>query len=242
MKKTSFALLACLFAQNLFAQWRDATPAETVFFNNVEREVHEILRAAAGKMPGKWDVKLETDEHQRASLDEGQHSGRPHEVRVWLTMDYQPSEAEQAEMEKDIFAFGEKTKNYDPVPDHLQRQSPEYRWNIYVSFVVNYYGFTPIYSDDIPKMGYEITVPGSVYSFVRWKDLGINPPYAMVYAGDLKTTQSSTGKVIGEAFGAQTDCRNARTVAINVQSDEVVIKQFLQVLDVAAVKRLVENY
>ena len=47
MKKASFALLACLFAQNLFAQWRDATPAETVFFNHVEREVHEILRDAA---------------------------------------------------------------------------------------------------------------------------------------------------------------------------------------------------
>jgi hypothetical protein len=47
-------------------------------------------------MPGKWDIKIETDQFQRHELDEGQHTGRPHEVRIRLIMDYQPTDAEVA--------------------------------------------------------------------------------------------------------------------------------------------------
>lgn len=224
------------------AQWRPVTAEEERFVQAVEAKVHKILSAAAHKMPGKWDIKIKTDQFQRHELDEGQHHGRPHEVRVELIMDYQPSDAEMAQMEKDIFAHAEQVKDYDPIPDELNRVNPEHRLNIYVSFVVNYYGFTPVFTADIPRLGYETTTPGAVYSFVQWRKMGINAPHSISYWGDFRRVQTRQGQQIVENFSALTDCRDAKTIILTVQSNERLIEKFIAVLDLEAVRAIVQEH
>lgn len=236
--KIMLALLLLAGLTNGYAQWRAITAEEEKFVQAVEGKVHKILLAAAHKMPGKWEIKIETDQFQRHELDEGQHAGRPHEVRIRLYMDYQPSDAEVAQMDKEIFAHAEQTQKYDPIPDELNRVNPEFKWNLYVSFVVNYYGFMPVLPSDIPSLGYETQTPGAFFSFVRWKEMGVGAPESMIYVGQYKRVQSKDGLKIVEDFPAVTHCRDAKTAIIQVKSSERVIEKFIARLDLAAVNAL----
>jgi hypothetical protein len=242
--KSKISLLAIfLFGATAgYGQWRPVTAEEEAFLQPVEVKVKKILSTAAHKIPGKWGIKIETDQFQRHELDEGQHHGRPHEVRIRLIMDYQPTDAEVAQMDKEIFAHAEQTKNYDPIPDELNRINPERRLNIFVSLVVNYYGFQPVFPADIPGLGYETTTPGAFYSFVRWKHMGIGAPKSVIYLGQFKRLQTKDGPKIVEDFSTVADCRDAKTAIVEVQSSERLIEKFIAVLDVEALNTLFREH
>jgi len=243
MKSKILLLAIFLFGGTAgYGQWRPVTAEEEKFVQTVEAKVNKILLATAHKMPGKWDIKIETDQFQRHELDEGQHSGRPHEVRVRLFMDYKPTDAEMEQMDKDIFAHAEQTQNYDPIPDELNRINPEFRWRLYASFVVNYYGFMPLSPAAIPGLGYETATPGAVYSFVQWKKMGTGAPASYIYLGHFKRIQTKDGQEIVEDFSAVANCRDVKTVIIEVQSSERLIEKFLALLDMDAVNALIREH
>ena len=223
------------------AQWRPLTAEEEKFVQTVEAKVHKILSSAANKMPGKWEIKIETDQFQRHELDDANHRGRPHEVRVRLIMDYQPSDAEMAQMDKEIFAHAAQTAKHDPIPDELNRVNPEFRWNLFASFVVNYYGFMPVSPADIPALGYETTPPGAIFSFVQWRKMGTGAPSSLLYFGDFKRVQTKGGQQIVENFSALTNCRDAKTVVLQVQSEERMIEKFIAALEINALQALVQE-
>lgn len=237
-----FLTIFCFGVTTGYGQWRHITAEEDTFVRAVEAKVNKILLAAAHKMPGKWDIKIETDQYQRFDLDEGQHHGRPHEVRISLYLDYRPSDPEMEQMDKEIFAHGERTPNYDPIPDELNRVTPEFRWHLYVSFVVNYYGFMPVFPADTPSLGYETATPGAFYSFVRWKQMGTGAPISYLYLGQFKRIPSKSGPKIVEDFPAVTNCRDAKTIILQVQSSERLIEKFIALLDMDAVNALIREH
>lgn len=223
------------------AQWRPITAEEEQFVQTVEAQVHKILSSAAHKIPGKWTIKLETDQFQRHELDDANHRGRPHEVRVRLIMDYMPSDAEVAQMDKEIFAHAAQTAKHDPIPEELNRKNPEFKWNLFVSFVVNYYGFMPVAPADIPALGYETNTPGAVYSFVQWRKIGIGAPTSYHYFGDFKRVQTRDGQRIVENFSSLRECREVKTVVLQVQSEERLIEKFIAALEMNALQALVQE-
>ncbi len=235
-------LLLCSFIATTNAQWRPITPDEEAFVQTVEAKVRQVLLDAANGMGGKWEIKIETDKFQRYELDEGQHGGRPHEVRLMLTMGYQPSEAEREVMEKRINDHGERTSRYDPIPDELMRVSPEFEWQIYVSTVVNYYGFLPRTKNGVVSLGYQTNVPGTFFSAVRWKELGTGAPIHTLYLGDLKWERRKGEQYVVENFSTVTNCRNVRTILCEVHSNEKVAEAFIKKLNVTALNDLVRTH
>lgn len=240
--KNKILLAALLFGATAgYGQWRPITAEEEKFVQAVEARVNKILLDAAHKMPGKWEVMIKTDQFQRHELDDANHRGRPHEVRIQLYMDYKPNDAEMEQMDKEIFAHAAQTAKHDPIPEELNRENPEFRWHLFASFVVNYYGFMPAAPADIPALGYETNTPGAVFSFVQWRKMGIGAPTSYHYFGDFKRVQTRDGQRIVENFSSLRECRAVKTVVLQVQSEERLIEKFIAALERNALQALVQE-
>jgi hypothetical protein len=121
------------------------------------------------------------------------------------------------------------------------RVSPEFEWQIYVTAVVNYYGFLPRSKNGIVRMGYQTNVPGKVFSAVRWKELGTGAPIQTLYLGDFKWVRRRGEQLIVEDFSAVTNCRNVRTILFDVHSNEAVAEKFIKKLDLTVMNELVRT-
>ena len=192
--------------------------------------MNAILNNATAKLEGDWDVLLETDNYQRHSIDGGQHDGRPHELRINLYLQYKPSDEEEGAMQKKIFEYADETAQYDPIPDDVNRRNPEFKWNIFCSFVVNYYGFMSFNTTEVSNLGYEMEEPNADFCYMKWKENGIGAPVSYMYIGDFAKTVSSSGTMLDENFSTITNCRDAKTVILQVQSSEDSVKSTLQTI------------
>lgn len=242
MKTKSIAKLViyllCGILAHVRAQSQGISPEEGAFVRTVETKVHRILRAAANSMAGQWDIKIKTDKLEWVER-EGHEWGRPHEVRVILQMAYQPTESEREAMETRINKHWERAEGLDPIPDEVTRVSPEFEWQIYVTAIVNFYGFIPRARSAVALLGYETNWPGTFFSNVRWRKLGTGAPIHALYLGDFRWQRTNGDLLLVENFSSVTDCRDVRTILCEVHSNEKVAEIFLRNLNIAALNELV---
>jgi hypothetical protein len=220
------------------AQSQGISPEENAFVQTVETKVQDILLAAANSMHGQWDVKIKTDKLEWVER-EGHERGRPHEVRVILQMAYQPSETEREAMETRINKHWGRAEGLDPIPDEVTRVSPEFEWQIYVTAIVNFYGFIPRAKSAVVSLGYETNWPGVFFSNVRWRQLGTGAPIHTLHLGDFKWQRNNDVQLLVEDFSSVTDCRDVRTILCEVHSNEKVAETFIRKLNIAALNELV---
>lgn len=228
-------------AQASGTTWRPITPAEEQFVQSIEAPLHAILREAAQRMPGRWEIRLRTDPHQRHELDDAHHQGRPHELRVELSMDWQPSDAELATQDAAIHRHAQEAARFDPIPDHLNRRNPEHRQNLSVMLVANAYGFTPTSIAGAASLGELTQVPGTAFSYLRWRSMGIGAPKRIVFLGEFTRRAGEGGERLVETFGRVSDCRNLRTIIIEIASSEDRSQAFLAGLDIARLNALIRD-
>lgn len=221
--------------------WRRITPAEEQFVRAVAARIYEVLRAAASRLPGRWDLKLETEQLKSTELDQGQHHNRPHEVRVHLYAEWQPSEVERAVVDREIDRHAQEEARFDPVPDHVNRRNPAFKLALHAQVIVNPYGYQPVLLSAAGQLGEVTHVPGTAFSYLRWRQMGIEAPRRVLYLGELARRAGEGGERLFETFGATADCRNVRTLVIEVDSDEALSQAFVAGLDVPRLNALVRE-
>jgi hypothetical protein len=242
MKTKSLATLVVSLLSMIVAKegahGQGITPAERAFSEAVEAKVKEVLLTAARGMGGSWDIKIKTDRLEYIER-EGHERGKPHEVRVILDMAYQPSETEREVMEARINKHWDRP---EPIPDEVTRVAPEFEWQIHVSTIVNFYAFVPFSKNGSLALGYETSVPGTFFSYCRWRKLGTGAPIHSLFVGDYKWQRKSEGPFLTEDFSRLADCRDVRTIIMEVHSNEKVSETFIKKLDVTALNELVRTH
>ena len=224
--------------------WRNITPQEEQFVQLVEKRVYAALRGAAQRMGSKWKVDiLKTNEHQRHAVDDAAHRGRPHEVRVEFHMEFVPaSDAELGELDRQIDLFDQKVSRMDPVPDTVMRTNPAFKRELYAEVIVNYGGFMPMSFKAAAALGEATNVPGTAYSYLRWKQMGTGAPKRILYLGEFRRGPYSGEERLLEAFTNTPDCRDVRTIIVEVSSNESVSDQFIKALDLEDLGALIANH
>lgn len=246
--KRFFRVIACTAAlcslsPNASA-WRDITPEEEQFVQLVEQRVYANLRNAAQRMGTKWKIDvLKTNEFQRTAVDEASHKDRPHEVRIEFHMEYiAADDAELGELDAQLDVFNQKIGRMDPVPDALLRTNPAFQRELYAEVIVNYRGFMPLSLKGAAALGEVSNVPGTSYAYLRWKQMGPSAPKRILFLGEFRRGPHSGEERLLEAFAHTPDCRNVRTVIVEVSSAESVSDQFVKALDLQDLNALINQH
>ena len=224
--------------------WRDITPEEEHFVQLVEKRTYAVLRNAAQNMGSRWKiVDLGTNNFQRKAVDGANHKGRPHEVRVELHMEYQPADdAELGVLDGEIDQFSQRVARMEKVPDALARTNPSHKKELYTVLIVNYMGFMPLSIKAAASLGDIAQYPGTVFSYVQWKGIGESAPKRTLLMGEFRRGPHSGEERIFETFADTPDCRNVRTIILNVQSNETISDQFVKALDLQDLNALIAKH
>lgn len=224
--------------------WRNITPEEEQFVQLVEKRVYANLRNAAQKMGAKWKIdNLKTNEFQRTAVDDVVHKNRPHEVRIEFHMEFIPADDEElGKLDGEIDTFAQKVGRMEQVPAALMRSNPAFKRELSAQVIVNYVGFMPMSLKAASALGEVINVPGTVFSYLRWKDVGAEAPKRILYLGEFRRGPYKGEERLLEAFAKTPDCRDVRTVIVEVSANETVSDQFIKALDLKDLNALVANH
>ena len=241
MRVFFLSLLICMAATPLFAQGtRPATEAEKAFTQKLEQRMTRILSTAAKSMPGQWTIHFNEGKINEVVVNTAQHTGRPHEFRLSLSMEYSPTSQEKAAMEKELIQFHRGMSKKDIIAGNRQND-PTLRYAIDVTAIINPYNFSPVDVQQVASLGGTTEVMGTALTTFRTKDLGPSAPFYSLYIGDYKTTNTSGKKLLEENFVSTPDCCNARTMIIEVHSSQAIANNFVSKLDIPGLNRIIEE-
>jgi hypothetical protein len=242
MKKIVFVLILCLAVSSLaLAQWRAATAEEIAFEKRISAEFEKILTAAAKKMSQPWTYQFNPAHQGPFDFDACDYI--PHEVRVSMGLAFPPDSPDANRIEQDLIRYDQIKDSLAQSGKSYDRESPWDSMEVWVEIVVNYSALSQDARIDTTKLSANekaLPMPGAVLAIYQAYLGSSDRPTTRCWYGEIPFKNNpqtyphySPGHTINRC--------EVHNVILTVQTAPALAQEFYHNLDVATIKRIIEE-